>query len=154
MTGRLAQVVYTLTQFPTVSKGVVFKLDGKVVTVFGGEGIMLTHPQKRSDYESVTPPIFVDGPAAFGAVTGSTLKASGTADVFEATFRARLVDAAGNKLAEKTVMATSGSGTRGTFNFTMPVSGSAVSGKLIVWDDSMKDGSPLHKVTIPLTFTH
>ena len=36
MTGRLAQVIYTLTQFPSVTKGVVFKVDGKIVTVFGG----------------------------------------------------------------------------------------------------------------------
>jgi germination protein M len=153
MTGRLAQVVYTLTQFPTVSKGVVFKVDGKTVTVFGGEGIMLTHPQTRSDYESVTPPIFVDRPAAFGEVSGSALKVSGTADVFEATFRAKLVDSNGSTLAQKTVMATSGSGTRGTFSFTLAIPAGVSAGKLVVWDDSMKDGSPLHKVTIPLSFS-
>ena len=28
MTARLAQVVYTLTQFPSVGKGVLFKVDG------------------------------------------------------------------------------------------------------------------------------
>src|SRR5687767_11513784 len=35
--GRLAQVVYTLTQFPTV-KGVKFELDGEPVGAFSGEG--------------------------------------------------------------------------------------------------------------------
>jgi spore germination protein GerM len=156
MTGRLAQVVYTLTQFPSASKGVVFKVDGKNVTVFGGEGITLSHPQRRSDYESVTPPIFVDNPAALSAVAGSALKATGTADVFEATFRAKLVGPAssGTTAGPITVTATSGSGTRGRFTFNLSLAGTGASGKLVVWDASAKDGSALHTVTIPLVFTH
>ncbi len=54
MLSRLAQVVYTLTQFPTVD-GVAFKLDGQPVTVFSGEGILLEHPVDRSDYMSILP---------------------------------------------------------------------------------------------------
>jgi len=151
MTGRLAQVVYTLTQFPAVRKGVVFKVDGKPVTVFGGEGIMLTKPQKRSDYESLTPPIFIDSPAPFDSVTGP-VTAMGTANVFEATFQAKLVDAAGKTISTKTVTATSGSGTRGTFSFTLPLTGSATANavSLLVWDASAENGSRLHTVSIPL----
>ena len=148
-TGRLAQVVYTLTQFPSVSAGVVFRIDGKVVTVFGGQAMALSHPQKRSDYPSLTPPIFVDTPAAFAVVKG-TLRVSGTADVFEATFRARLVR--GSAQRTMTVTATSGSGTRGTFSFAMRAPGTTPTGSLVVWDPSAEDGSPLHTVTIPLTF--
>lgn len=161
MTGRLAQVVYTLTQFSSVSKGVVFEVDGKHVTVFGGEGIMLSHPQQRSDYESVTPPIFVESPAPFDAIDG-TLRSSGTADVFEATFRAKLVGApasgasgaSGVIAGPITVTASSGSGTRGSFTFGLSPAGSGAAGKLVVWDASAKDGSALHTVTIPLTLTH
>ena len=40
MKARLAQVVYTLTQFPTV-RAVLFHLDGEPVNVFSGEGIVL-----------------------------------------------------------------------------------------------------------------
>ncbi|MDH3500432.1 MAG: GerMN domain-containing protein, partial [Acidimicrobiia bacterium] len=54
MLSRLAQVVYTLTQFPTVD-GVSFKLDGQPITVFSGEGILLEHPVDRSDYLSLLP---------------------------------------------------------------------------------------------------
>src|SRR5919108_1009328 len=43
MTMRLAQVVCTVDQFPTV-KGVLFKLDGEAVDVLGGEGIVIDHP--------------------------------------------------------------------------------------------------------------
>jgi hypothetical protein len=51
---RLGQVVYTMTQFPTV-KAVRFKLDGAPVNVFSGEGIVLDHPVGRSDYKDLAP---------------------------------------------------------------------------------------------------
>ena len=43
---RLAQVVYTLTQFPTVD-GVEFEIEGEPVDTFSGEGIVLDGPQTR-----------------------------------------------------------------------------------------------------------
>ena len=55
MFGRLAQVVYTLTEFPTVDE-VNFRLDGQPVTVFSGEGILLEHPVGRDDYASAVEP--------------------------------------------------------------------------------------------------
>jgi germination protein M len=148
MTARLAQIVYTLTQFPAVAKGVRFRIDGAAVTSFGATGIDLAAVQRRSDYESVTPPIFVDDPAPFDAVSG-TLRVSGTADVFEATFRARVV--VGSFHRTLTVMATSGSGTRGTFAFTVALPAGGSTGKLTVWDASAENGAALHTVTIPLT---
>ena len=54
MLGRLAQVVYTLTQFPTIDS-VQFRLDGQPVTVFSGEGILLEEPVTRGDYASILP---------------------------------------------------------------------------------------------------
>ena len=51
---RLAQVVYTLTQFPTV-KAVRFQLDGEPVNVFSDQGIVLDHPVGRSDYKDLAP---------------------------------------------------------------------------------------------------
>ena len=51
---RLAQVVYTLTQFPTVDE-VLFLIDGERVEVFSGEGVVLEDPVDRSDYESILP---------------------------------------------------------------------------------------------------
>jgi spore germination protein GerM len=54
MTARLAQVVYTLTQFPTVDR-VEFWLDGTPVTVFSSEGLLLEEPVSRSDYLTALP---------------------------------------------------------------------------------------------------
>ena len=51
---RLAQVVYTLTQFETIDE-VVFHLDGEPVTVFSGEGVLLEDPVDRGDYETILP---------------------------------------------------------------------------------------------------
>ena len=43
MASRLAQVVFTATQFSEVDS-VLFKIDGEVVEVFSGEGIILDGP--------------------------------------------------------------------------------------------------------------
>ena len=51
---RLAQVVYTLTQFPTVDR-VLFYLDGQPVDAFSGEGVVLEHPVSRADYLTILP---------------------------------------------------------------------------------------------------
>lgn len=51
---RLAQVVYTLTQFPTV-KAVRFELNGAPVNVSSSSGIVLGHPVGRADYKSLGP---------------------------------------------------------------------------------------------------
>ncbi|MGI9018068.1 MAG: GerMN domain-containing protein [Euzebya sp.] len=51
---RLAQVTYTLAQFPTVD-AVAFRLDGQPVTVFSGEGVELGHPVRPQDYTSLLP---------------------------------------------------------------------------------------------------
>lgn len=49
LTLRLAQVVCTLDQFPTVD-GVRFALDGQVVDVFSGDGLVVDEPVSCSDY--------------------------------------------------------------------------------------------------------
>jgi germination protein M len=149
MTARLAQVTYTLTQFPTVQR-VAFQLDGQPVTVFGGEGIMLDHPATRTSFESVTPAILVESPGRGWAVH-SPLRITGSANVFEAQFRAELTDASGAVLATQVVHATSGTGTRGTFDATLAFSATATGPvTLSVFDMSAKDGMRIDVVTIPL----
>ncbi|MGO8684209.1 MAG: GerMN domain-containing protein [Thermoleophilia bacterium] len=156
-TARLAQVVYTLTQFPSVT-GVNFRIDGQSVTVFSGEGVLLTRPQQRADYESLTPTIFVDTPAVSDTVT-SPLVLQGTVDtqkVFEAQFAAKLVTSGGKTLITKGVIATVGSTVRrpfgATLTFASGAGGASRTGTLVVFDPSPKDGQPLYVVKIPLTF--
>jgi spore germination protein GerM len=150
MAMRLAQVVFTLTQFPTVD-GVMFKLDGKPVEVFGGEGLILDHAVGRSDYEDMAPSILVESPT-FGETVRSPVRITGTANVFEATFKIQIADPDGAIVAEETVMATSGSGTRGTFDVKIPyaIPNSGL-GAIIVYYESPKDGTPEDVVEIPVS---
>ncbi len=130
----LAQVVYTLTQTEPLKP------------------ILLgTHRYSRADFEDQTPAILVESPLPFATVH-SPLRVTGTANTFEATFDYDLVDAGGKVIAHHFVTATSGSGIRGTFDFTIPFTVSRSGpGKLVVYELSAKDGSRIHEIDIPLT---
>ena len=87
-----------------------------------------------ADFEDETPIILVESPLPFEHVT-SPLRVTGTANTFEATFNYDLVDSAGKVIATHFVTATSGSGTRGTFDFTVPYTVSKPGlGKLVVYE--------------------
>jgi hypothetical protein len=149
---RLAQVVYTLTQFPTV-KSVLFKVDGEPVTVFGSEGIVLDGPVGRAQFVGQLPAIFVDRPAS-GAAIGNPARVTGNADVFEAQFRITLLDGEGRVIADRPTMATCGTGCRGTFDVTIDYDvDQAQWGTLRVWDGSARDGSPENVREYPVWLT-
>jgi hypothetical protein len=138
---RLAQVVYTLTQFTSV-KSVVFQIEGQTVTVFGGEGIVLDGPVGRTDFYDQLPAIFVDRPA-FGAAIGNPGPVAGNANAFEATFRVALLDAAGKTLVDDQVMASTGTGNRGTFDVLLGYTVTKAQwGTLRAYNLSAKDGTP------------
>ena len=148
-TRRLAQVVYTLTQFPTIH-GVRFELDGAPVTTFGSEGIALDKPVDRTTYTDALPAIFVDRPA-WGGVLGNPARIVGLTDVFEATFRVGILDANDRSLASAPVMASCGTGCWGSFDATLKYSvASAGWGTLQVYDLSAKDGSVEHRTEYPV----
>lgn len=150
MAARLAQVVYTLTQFPTVET-VTFMLDGEPVDVFGGEGLILDHPVGRANFEELTPAIFVEAPAV-GDEVSSPMRIWGTANTFEAMFMVTLRGPGDEIVFEEPAMATSGSGTRGTFDLTFTWDADVTgAGTLVVWEASAKDGSPINVVEIPVT---
>jgi hypothetical protein len=130
----LAQLVYTMTQFPMAH---AVEVDGKTYT--------------RVDFEDQTPAILVESPLPFTDVS-SPLRATGTANTFEATFNYELTDSDGRIVDENFVTATSGTGTRGTFDFTtkpftVPFEGV---GSLVVFERSAEDGSRTKLVEIPL----
>ena len=133
----VAQIVYTLTQFPNV-RGVVFA-DTRVP----GKGLT------RADMEDFTPAILVESPVVGETVTGP-IRVTGTANTFEANFILRL-EARGKKLAERFATATSGNGTRGTFDATIaPPAGTTGAVTLVVFEPSAEDGRPQNVVRIPL----
>ena len=151
MRERLGQVVFTLTQFPSV-KNVSFRVAGAPTTVFGGEGVMIGATVDRSDFEDVSPAILLESVAPGDSIT-SPVTVAGTANTFEATVRIRVVGADGSVLADTFTTATSGSGTRGTFQTNVAFAkGSNTSGKVVVFEDSPKDGSMVNVVEVPVRF--
>jgi germination protein M len=135
-----AQLVYTLTQFPTV----------RSVDLAEGDYVLFTR-FNRADFEDQTPAILVESPLPFEDGE-SPLRVRGTANTFEADFQYELTDTDGRIVDENFVKATSGTGTRGTFDFTtdeftVPFDGI---GSLIVFESSARDGSRINLVEIPL----
>lgn len=148
MLSRLAQVVYTATQFPAVDE-VAFRLDGRAVTVFSGEGIVIDGPASRADLVDLLPTVFVDSPAAGATIKGS-LRATGMAAVFEATFQYRLEAADGTVLKEGFAMTDNGAGW-GSFDITIDVDiDKTQRGTLTVWEHSARDGSIQAERVTPL----
>ena len=85
MTARLAQVIFTATQFDNADE-VLFWLDGAPVEFFGGEGIVLGDAQQRRDVDwAFTKGIIIDTPLP-GATVTSPITVTGEGDVFEADF--------------------------------------------------------------------
>ena len=156
--GRVAQVVYTLTQFTTVDR-VNYKLDGKAVKVLFGmpdpesgasEAIAMDKPVTRAtdrDHYSYRdhflPLIFVDRPA-WGAALLNPGRVTGLANVFEAQFRIALLDRNDKVLIDRPLMATVGTGTWGRFDETLAYEVSTAQwGTLRVWDISEYSGRPV-----------
>ena len=116
--GRLAQLVFTLTRFPTVDS-VVLQIEGETVEIFSTEGIVIDGPLTRDDFLDFAPSILVDTPVYMGNA-GQSLRITGIANVFEASFMLAVTDGEGLIIAETAVMATCGTGCWGTFDVTVP----------------------------------
>jgi len=153
MNMRIAQIVYTLTQFPTV-KGVLFELDGQRVDVLGGEGVVVDEPVTRKDYRDLLPAILVVDPQ-MGMRVHNPVVVQGSANVFEANVVVDVVDASGKVVGSAFTTATCGTGCRGTFYVRVPYEvTSATRGLIIVHDDDAAGtGTPPHEVRIPVVLT-
>jgi hypothetical protein len=139
---RQAQVVYTLTQFSSVSR-VSFLSDGHPTSA----------PVGRADYADLLPPIVVTSPV-IGQRVSSGLTVTGTADVFEATVSVRILDAAGHEIATTFTTATCGSGCRGDYRVTVTYElARNQPGTIEVYEVSAKDGSRINMIAIPVTLT-
>jgi germination protein M len=151
---RVAQVVFTLTQFPSVER-VRILLDGKAGQPLGGEGLLLDHDFSRREYYEATdlmPRILVESPLPNDTV-GGALRITGLAEVFEATFNIQLIDAAGVTVYDKPAMTSEGQ-TMAPFDVTVTATPTRAGlATLRVFDYSAKDGSVQHLVEIPIVVT-
>ncbi|MGZ4601980.1 MAG: GerMN domain-containing protein [Kineosporiaceae bacterium] len=148
MNARVTQVVYTVTQFATVQR-VTFRLDGRRLTVLGGEGLLLDKPVTRAGLTALLPPIFVDTPAR-GATVRSPVRVSGLADVYEGQFLVELRRADGTVLARSPARAAMGMYAPFSVALSFSVS-TTQTGSVVAYDRSPKDGSVIDLVTVPVT---
>lgn len=145
---RYGQVVYTLTQFPTVT-GVQFRIDGEASSAVVSGGTRAT-PVARDAYQDLLPAIWVDRPAWGGALPSGSV-VSGLANVFEAQFRLTVLDSGGRAVADMPVSATCGTGCWGTFAAKVVYTVTTAQwGTLRAFEPSPKDGSPIHVVDYPV----
>jgi hypothetical protein len=147
----ISSIVNTLTEFPTIQK-VQFTVDGSVDKGIDWWGHVGLHDQPfKRDLNSVYEPvIWVTSPTP-GQSVSSPLKIRGTAMIFEAVVSYRLKDASGNVIATGNTMATAGAPQRGEFSADLAfTSGQPGTGQLEVFETSMKDGSDINKVIIPV----
>lgn len=132
---RRAQVVWTLTQFPTVRRVAFAPADAAT---------------GRDDYADLLPPIVVTAPA-IGDRLASPVTVTGTADVYEATVSVRVLDAAGQEIGTAFTTASCGSGCRGAYRlnvrYRQPAAGP---GTVEVYEVSARDGSRINVVRIPV----
>jgi hypothetical protein len=137
---RQAQVVYSLTQFPTVS-----------TVGFQRGGSPAGSPVGRADYRDLLPPIVVTSLVIGQSVT-SPVTVAGTANVFEANVTIRILDAAGAPLATTFTTATCGSGCRGDYSTTVSYrSPRSQPGTVQVYEVSAENGSRINVVNIPVS---
>lgn len=145
-----AQIVYTLTQFPTVD-------EVSVSWESADSGGVASAAEDRSLYDDLLPPIVVEQPVGREMIhpkppVERTFTLSGIANVFEANVSWRLVDEDGNTLQEGFTTATCGTGCWGTFEEKITFEGPEDHAILQVFQASAEDGSPMNMVEIPLDF--
>lgn len=129
-----AQVVFTLTQFPTVER----------VTIASEQALT------RADFADVTPAILVESPTV-GATVSSPARLEGSASTFEANLQIEILDSEGRVLVKDFATATTGAPERGTFDASLPFElDEPGPGKLVVYESSAEDGSRLNVVEIPV----
>jgi hypothetical protein len=140
---RRAQVVYTLTQYSTITS-VRFTSAGAPV---------YDQAFARTDFEDELPAILVESPVV-GETVSNPVTISGTANVFEATVNVRILDENGNEIARSFTMATCGTGCRGDYSFSVSYKvDHEQPGYIEVLDYSPKDGSPENVMSIPVVLT-
>jgi hypothetical protein len=146
---RLAELVTTAT-VAAEADGVVLLLDGELVETFTGEGVMIDAPLTLLDVDGQLPILWVHSVFP-GDEVRNPLQLAGGANVFEAVVSVQVLDDQGNSLVDTVVMATCGTGCRGTFDAEIEVEEYLGPAVLRVFEVSPADGSEQHAVEIPIT---
>jgi germination protein M len=160
---RLAQVVYTLTQFPTVRK-VRFELDGAPVNVLSNRGVVVDRPVARRDYgktdcagfpSSQQGFIQINSPSPGARISGGGSKGSpvvvrGCSSTFEGTLNWDLKTKDGVTISAG--VAQGGSLRPGPFRFTIPPPsvGEGLAVLQVYEPPASGEGGPTSRASVPV----
>jgi germination protein M len=154
-TMRLAQVVFTVTQFDGIDR-VKFHIDGVVQDPILSHGFVVGDGFTRDSFAEVRASIMIEQPYP-GAEIADPLVIRGESNTFEATVRYAITSGGGDGLllTEGFTTASGGNGTWGTFEVIIDVSDFSSEyqpgpGTIIMWEDSPRDGAQVNVVEIPI----
>lgn len=156
MTARVAQLVFTATQFDTAEE-VLFWMEGEQVELLGGEGLVLTEPLARKDIDrAFTGGILIDTPQPGSTVT-SPLTIIGEGDVFEGDFPI-VVRRDGRQIAGPFLGFAGAWGNWADFEVTFDIDADPGPIEVVAWDEqgcTPGDGecSAVVEVVVPLILT-
>jgi hypothetical protein len=146
---RVAQLVYTATQFPAIDH-VRLEIAGTVVHSIAGTPV--PQPAARPSFYRLLPAILVAQPA-IGERIPATATIAGSADVFEAALTVRIVNAKGRLLALEHITASCGTGCRGTYTATLHYQVvRSQPGTVVIFDSGGTTAHP-HVVRVPVRLT-
>jgi germination protein M len=153
MLARVAEVVFTATQFPSVD-GVAFRMNGVPLTVLGGEGLVLTSPQTRAMVDrTIAGSVIIDTPTP-GATVRRTFTVRGEGDVYETQFPIE-VWAGGRQVGGLAPVTAGAWGTWRTFEVTITVDAPPGPIELVAYDaggcGNYPECPPIIKTVVPLT---
>ena len=145
-----AQILYTLTQFPSVHAAAI-DAAGAPVSLSNGAGKTLLRPATRADFVDLTPgaPIFVASPLRDSTLT-SPVDVSGTAVAFEATISLEIWSG-GKLLHAQTITTTAGAPERGTWSTALGLPPGSY--RIRVYEPSAESGSHLHTTVVDFRVT-
>jgi germination protein M len=151
---RVAQVVFTATQFPNVDR-VVLWLDGVKLDTLGGEGLVVSEPLTRSMISrDISGSVIIDTPSP-GSTVQSPFVVTGEGDVYEAQFPIEVWS--GDQQVGGVAPVTAGAwGTWADFEVTIMVDAPSGPVQLVAYDPggcgTDPECPPIIKTVVPLNF--
>ena len=149
--GLVSQVVFTLTQFPTVDS-VDITIDGEARDAILSHGLEATGLTQEGFYDAIAPAIVVESPYP-GQLVTSPLTVTGFSRTFEATVVYDIViPPSGEIVADGfTTAAQPDANLFGPFEFTVDFETDVDGfGAVIIFEQSAKDGSQINIYEVPV----
>jgi Sporulation and spore germination/Immunoglobulin-like domain of bacterial spore germination len=153
MTARVAQVVFTATQFDNADR-TLLRMDGRPIEFLGGEGLVLDQPLARMDVDrDLSGSVIIDSPA-YGATVSSPFRVTGEGDVYEAQFPIEIW-ANGEQIGGIAPVTAGAWGTWADFEVTITLDAPAGPIELVAYDPggcgTGPDCPPIIETVVPLT---